>query len=63
MNFVEEETILVTDPMFSRDTLESSMDKGQITATGVKTYATKTEIRGEEKKCRSSCHMSKKLYG
>ena len=62
MNFVEEETILVIDPMFSRNTLESFMDKGQITATGVKTYATKTDIRGEEEKCRSPCHMCKKNH-
>ena len=65
VNFVEEETILVTDPMFSRDALDSFMDKAQRSdhrSRGVKTYATKAEITGEEEKCQSQCHMCKKNY-
>ena len=29
VNFVEEEAILITDPMFSRDDLDSFMDEAQ----------------------------------
>ena len=65
MNFVEEETILITDPMFSRDALDSFMDKAQRSDhrnRGVKTYATKTDITGEERRCQSPCHMCKKNH-
>ena len=62
MNFVEEETILVTDLMYSRDALDSFMDKAQRSdhrSRGVKTYAAKADITGEEEKCQSPCHMCK----
>ena len=52
--FIEEETILITDPMFSSDAPESFMDKAQRSDhrnRGVKTYATKTDITEEEEKC------------
>ena len=45
VNFVEEETILIIDLMFSRDALDSFMDKTHRNR-GVKTYATKTGITG-----------------
>ena len=54
VNFVEEETILVTVPMFSIDALDNFMEKAQWSdhkSRGVKTYATKTNITGEEEKC------------
>ena len=65
VNFVEEETILITDPMFSGDALDSFMDKAQRSDhrnRGVKTYATKTDITREERKCQSPCHMCKKNH-
>ena len=51
--------------MFSGDALDSFMDKAQRSDhrnRGVKTYATKTDITGEEKKCQSPCHMCKKIH-
>ena len=65
VNFVEEEIILVSDPMFSRDALDSFMDKAQRSdhrSRRVKTYATKADITGEEQKCQSPCHMCKKNH-
>ena len=54
VNFIKEEAILLTDPMFSRDALDSLIDKRQRSNNrrrGVKTYATKTDITdGNEKK-------------
>ena len=51
--------------MFSRDALDSFMDKAQRSDhrnRGVKTYATKTDITGEERRCQSPCHMCKKNH-
>ena len=65
VNFVEEETILVTDLMFAKDALDSFMGKVQRSnhrTRRVKTYATKTDITGEEEKYQSSCHMCKKNH-
>ena len=53
VNFVEEKTTLVTDPMFSRAAFDSFMDKAQKSShksRGVRTYATKTDITREEGK-------------
>ena len=64
-NFTEKETVLITDPIFSRDALDSFMDKAQRSdhrKRQVKTYATKTDITGEEGKCQSPCHMCKKNH-
>ena len=64
-NFTEKETILITDPIFSRDALDSFMDKVQRSdhrKRQVKTYATKTDITEEEGKCQSPCHMCKKNH-
>ena len=52
--------------MFSRDVLDSFMDKGQRSdhrSKGVKIYATKRDIAVEEEKCQSSCRMCKKNHG
>ena len=52
VNFVEEETILVTDPMFSRDALDSVMDKAQRSdhrSRGVKTCNQIRHSRGRGK--------------
>ena len=65
VNFTEKGTILITDPIFSRNALDSFMDKAQRSdhrKRRVKTYATKTDIIGEEGKCRSPCHMCKKNH-
>ena len=51
--------------MFSGDALDSFMDKAQRSDhrnRGVKTYATKTDITEEKKKCQSPCHMCKKIH-
>ena len=53
VNFVDEETIFITDPMFSRDAIDSFMGKAQRSDyrnRGVKTYAIKTDITREEEK-------------
>ena len=65
VSFVAEETILVTDPMFSRDAFDSFMDKRHRSdhrSRGVKTYASKTDTTDEKEKCQSSCHMCKKKH-
>ena len=65
VNFVGEEAILVTDSIFSRDALDSFMDKVQRSdhrSRGMKTYATKANITGEEEKCQSPCYMCKKNH-
>ena len=65
VNFVEKGIIFVTNLVFSRDALDSFMDKAQRSDhrnRGVKTYGTKTDITGEEEKCRSPCHMCKKNH-
>ena len=66
VNFVEEETILVTNPLDrwqNIDALDCFTDKEQRSDQRnreVKTYAIKADITGKEKKCRSPCHMRKK---
>ena len=60
VNFIEEETILITDPMFCRDVFDSFMDKTQRPDhrnRGVKTYATKADTTEEDEKCQIPCHM------
>ena len=55
VNFIEEETILITDPMFSMYALDSFMDKVQRSHhrnRGVKKYATKTDITEKEENVR-----------
>ena len=64
-DIVEEETILITDAIFSRYPLDIFLDKSQKSDhknRGVKTYATKAHIKGEERKCRSLCHICKKNH-
>ena len=65
LNYAEEATILGTDPMFSRDALDTFLDKTQRSDhrnKGVETYAKKTDITGEEEKSQSPCQMCKKNH-
>ena len=51
--------------MLFRDALNSFMDNAQRSDhrnRGVKTCATKTDITGEDRRCRSPCHMCKKNH-
>ena len=65
VDFIEEGAILVTDPMFSRENLDSFMDRAQSLdhrSRAVKTYATKTNITETEEKGQSTCHKCKKNH-
>ena len=55
VNFVEEQKILITDPMFSRDVFMDNAQRSDHRNRGVKTCATKTDITGEERRCQSPC--------
>ena len=60
VNFVEEETILVTDPMFSRDALDSVMDNAKRPdhrSRGVKTCNQTRHNRGRGKMSKPMSYM------
>ena len=62
---LEEGTILEIDPIFSRDALDSLMDKDHRldqSTRGMKPYATNTDITREAEKVQSSCHLYKKIH-
>ena len=62
---LEEGTILEIDPIFSRDALDSLMDKDHRldqSTRGMKPYATNTDITREAEKGQSSYHLYKKIH-